>query len=74
MRDFDGTLSFDPRLPSAWHRLKFPIRFHARQIHVDITHDLLTFELVEGDPITITVLGSEYTLEPDEPLEIPAVR
>jgi alpha,alpha-trehalose phosphorylase len=74
MRDFDGNLSFDPRLPAAWHRLHFPLRFHARQIQVDITHELLTFELTEGEPITVTVYGREHTLEPDTPLEIPAKR
>jgi alpha,alpha-trehalose phosphorylase len=74
MRDFDGTLSFDPRLPSAWHRLRFPLRFHARQIYVDITHELLTFELADGEPLTITVHGQEHTLAPGEPLEVPATR
>ena len=74
MRDFDGKLSFEPRLPMAWHRLQFPLRFHARQIRVEITHELLTFELLEGEPLTITVHGKEHTLEPDTPLELPAKR
>ena len=74
MRDFDGKLSFNPRLPSAWHRLRFPLRYHARQITVDITHELLTFELLEGDPLTIHVHDEEHTLEPDTPVEIPALR
>ncbi|MFP4638512.1 MAG: glycoside hydrolase family 65 protein [Spirochaetaceae bacterium] len=72
MRDFDGELSFDPRLPAAWHRLRFPLRFHAREIRVEITHDLLTFELIQGDPLPVTVYGTQYNLEPDSPVEVPA--
>lgn len=74
MRDFEGSLSFDPRLPSAWHRMRFPLRFHARQIQVDITHELLTFELVDGEAMSIKVNGAEYELEPGTPVEVPAQR
>jgi alpha,alpha-trehalose phosphorylase len=71
MRDFDGTLSFNPRLPAAWDRLKFPLRFHRRQVVVDITHESCTLELQEGDPLTVKVRGKEVRLEVGEPVEVP---
>jgi hypothetical protein len=39
-----------------------------------MTHELLTFELIEGEPIEITVNGAAHTLEPGTPLEVPAER
>ena len=72
LRDFHGRLSFDPRLPGPWRRLAFTLRFHDRQISVDLTHDGFTFEVTEGAPITITVCDHEYQLEPGRPLRVPA--
>ena len=36
VRDFDGQLSIDPRLPTAWRSLSFPLRFRNRQIRVEL--------------------------------------
>jgi alpha,alpha-trehalose phosphorylase len=72
MRDFQGELSFDPRLPTPWDRLAFPLRFHDRQLTVDLTHDAATFEVVEGDPLTINVRGEEVALEPGKPVTVPS--
>jgi alpha,alpha-trehalose phosphorylase len=72
LRDFQGVLSFDPRLPVPWQRLAFDVRFHDRQLHVDLTHDAFTFELREGEPLTIDVRGHEVALERGSPVAIPA--
>jgi hypothetical protein len=63
---------FDPRLPAPWSRLAFPLRFHDRQLTVDLTHDAATFEVVEGDPLTINVRGEEVALEPGKPVTVPS--
>ena len=34
----DGALSFDPRLPGQWKRLRFRLRFRGRLLEVEITH------------------------------------
>jgi alpha,alpha-trehalose phosphorylase len=70
LRDFDGTLAFDPRLPSPWRRLRFPLRFHDRRIEVDLTHEASCFTLAEGDPLTIEVRGTEVTLEPGQSVTV----
>jgi alpha,alpha-trehalose phosphorylase len=72
MRDLHGELSFDPRLPSAWNRLRFNLRFRDRQLVVDLDHETFCFELLEGDPLTITVRGEEVELAGGEPARIPA--
>ncbi len=71
VRDHDGRLSFDPRLPAPWDRLAFPLRFQNRQLHVTLTHQEERFELREGEPLTITVRGEEVTLQPEEPASFP---
>ncbi len=72
LRDYHGELSFDPRLPAAWESLRFRLRFHDRQLHVDLDHRRFRFELTEGDPLTICVRGSELELEPHTPVEVAA--
>jgi alpha,alpha-trehalose phosphorylase len=68
MRDFGGTLSFEPKLPSHWNRLKFPLRFHDRRLVVDITHETIRVDLQEGEPMTVRVFGEEYAISVDDPV------
>jgi alpha,alpha-trehalose phosphorylase len=72
MKDFKGRLCFDPRLPAAWNRLGFPLRFHESRITVDITHTEFTFELIEGEPLDISVRGRSATIVPGKKLTFPA--
>ncbi len=72
MRDFDGHLVFNPKLPQAWDRLCFPVRFHESRLTVDITHKQLSFEVFEGDPLTISVCGQKVALEPGKRVTLPA--
>jgi alpha,alpha-trehalose phosphorylase len=72
LRDFGGRLAFDPRLPNPWNRLAFGLRFHDRQLQVDLTHEAFTFEITEGEPLTIEVRGKELTLQVGEPVSVPS--
>jgi alpha,alpha-trehalose phosphorylase len=72
MRDYNGKLSFDPRLPSHWGRLRFPLRFHETHLVADISHETMTFTVVHGDPLEIRVRGKVYTVKLGDPLEVPA--
>ena len=53
MRGGGGRLRFAPRLPSAISRLEFRIRYRGRRIAVTVDHEEATYDLREGDPITI---------------------
>lgn len=72
MEDFQGELSFTPRLPADWTRLSIPLRFHDRQLRIDITHERETYSLVEGTPMELTVRGRKHCLTPDRPVTVPA--
>jgi alpha,alpha-trehalose phosphorylase len=73
LRDFDGDVSFDPRLPAAWRSLGFSLRIGDRQLRVRLTHDEERYEVEDGCPLEITVRGRQHVLEPAAPLVLPAV-
>jgi alpha,alpha-trehalose phosphorylase len=64
VRDSDGSLSFDPRLPRTWDGLRFPVCVRNQRLTVDITHDEVAYELAGGDPLVITHQGEQVELEP----------
>ncbi len=70
MRAYQGELSFDPRIPSAWGAIGFPLRFNDSYIYVDLTHDRYRFTLTEGHALDFKVCGTTYHLTEEKPLEI----
>ena len=72
VRDYDGQLSIDPRLPRRWHSLEFSLRFHDRQLRVTVNHDEEQYLLVEGEPLELTIRGGSYTLTAGETVTMPA--
>ncbi|MCW2622807.1 MAG: glycoside hydrolase family 65 protein [Frankiales bacterium] len=72
LRDFDGDVSFDPRLPSTWRSLGFSLRVGDRQVRVHLTHDQERYEVEDGDPLDVTVRGDHHVLAPGAPLVVPA--
>nr|WP_246401385.1 glycosyl hydrolase family 65 protein [Jiangella mangrovi] len=62
LRDRGGELRFSPHLPTAWARLRLPLRFRDRQVEIVLTHDRETYRLLEGEPLTITVRGHRHQL------------
>ena len=73
MRDRARTLSFDPRLPASWPRLRFPLKWRGSQLRVELTQDELAFTVeVAGEPeVRLTVRGEEYVVTLDSPLRVP---
>ncbi|MFN2388519.1 MAG: glycoside hydrolase family 65 protein [Actinomycetota bacterium] len=70
LRDFDGHISFDPSLPKAWSRLRFPLTIRGQRLQVDLTHDSLTLGLQRGDGLTVTVGEQALELRPHQPITI----
>jgi len=64
VRDYDGQLSFAPALPRSWTGLAFSLRFHGRQIRVQLGHDDEQYLFDEGDPLQITIRGEPHLLTP----------
>ena len=70
VRDFDGQLSFSPRLPHAWNELAFSLRFRGRQLRVKLTHDEERYLVEEGEPLNVLIRGEPCLLSPDNPVAI----
>jgi len=62
MRDNDGCLSFKPRIPDRWQRLRFPLTIRGQQLVVDITRESATYLLREGSELVIEHEGEEIKL------------
>jgi alpha,alpha-trehalose phosphorylase len=70
VRDFDGRLSLDSRLPHVWKRLAFSLRFCGRQIRVRLTHDEESYLVEEGDPVEVVIRGEPQLLSSGTPVVI----
>lgn len=73
VRDYDGRLTIDPRLPDRWDSLTFALRFHDRQIRVAITSQGERLALLEGDALEVTVRGEAHVLRAGHPLDLQRV-
>ena len=73
LRDFDGRLAFESRLPARWTRMRLPLRFQDRQLEVTLTHTHERYRLLAGDPLDIIVRGSTHRLSADRPLLLPVM-
>jgi alpha,alpha-trehalose phosphorylase len=58
----DGGLSFAPRLPGEITKLRFTLRYRARLLSVAIEPDRATYELLEGEAITVMHCGDKLEL------------
>ena len=74
LRDSDGTLSFDPRLPRTWDGLRFPLQVRGQRLTVDINHDEVAYELGDGEPLDITHQGGHVELAPGQTTTCPVRR
>jgi alpha,alpha-trehalose phosphorylase len=62
MRDFDGHITFRPRLPDGMTRLRFPLTVRGNLLEVAIEDGVTTYTLLEGDGLTIGHFGEEVNL------------
>ncbi|HEX4250032.1 MAG TPA: glycosyl hydrolase family 65 protein [Pseudonocardia sp.] len=71
MRDHDGALTFAPRLPPGWTRLRFGMTWHDRQLRVDITPEEASYKLADGEPLTLRHHGQKITVRAGKALSKP---
>jgi alpha,alpha-trehalose phosphorylase len=72
MRDDDGKLSFRPRLPERWSRLRFRLTVRGQRIEVDADRETTTYTLHEGKGLTLAHEGEDFRLSPDAPTRFAA--
>ncbi|MBD3317567.1 MAG: glycoside hydrolase family 65 protein, partial [Chitinivibrionales bacterium] len=68
MRDYNGEVSFRPRLPGKIRRLRFPLTIKGRQIEVNIDRTKVVYTLINGDAIDITHEDEPVRLTRDTPV------
>lgn len=71
MRDYDGKLSFDPRLPAEWTKLAFNLTWHGSKLVVRVRTNEFSVEVLEGDAVAFSVRGTDYTVEAGAELVVP---
>ena len=68
LRDGDGEVLFDPRLPAEWTRMRFRVEVRSQLIEVDMWPGETTYRLVEGRGLLIKHRGEQLRLKPGEPV------
>jgi alpha,alpha-trehalose phosphorylase len=58
MRDHDGELTFDPRLPQGWESLTFRVTWHGSRLRVTVREDSFEIEAETGDGAVVGVRGT----------------
>ena len=70
MRDHNGVITFDPRLPSSWTGLTFQITLRGTRVRVNLTRDEICFEVVEGDTADMYVRGKRVVVRAGTPSRV----
>jgi alpha,alpha-trehalose phosphorylase len=70
LRESDGELSFHPRLPAEWDRLRFRVQVRGQLVEVDMTHAGTTYRLVEGTGLLLQHFDEVVRLAPGEPVSL----
>jgi alpha,alpha-trehalose phosphorylase len=65
LRDSDGEVHFNPRLPEGWTRLRFRVEVRGELIEVDMTPAGTSYELLEGRGLLIYDGDDELRLLPE---------
>jgi kojibiose phosphorylase len=60
------TLTFNPKLPTAWTRLAFPINWKGSQVYVEITDGQCAITNQSAQPLTVCVQGRQADIPAGE--------
>ena len=71
MRDYDGDITFDPRLPAGWQGLTFRVALQGTRLEVHLTADVLRFTVLDGDHADLKVRGRRLTVKAGHPITVP---
>ena len=70
LRDYNGRLSFDPRLPKTIKRLQFPLTIRGQRLEVDIDRQSATYLLQQGTQLAIEHQGQDIHLYEGIPVSV----
>jgi alpha,alpha-trehalose phosphorylase len=70
MRDRGEYVSFRPMLPARLSAYRFRIRHRGRKLGVEVRHDIVRYELLEGDEMALRHNGVRHVVRAGEPLDV----
>jgi len=70
VRDCNGELSLDPRLPRTWDGLTFRLTWHGARLRVDLTPGALVLEVESGSGVSLTVRGRPVEVTAGQPVRM----
>lgn len=70
LRDYDGRITFDPRLPEGWPELRFRLRLGDSRLRVTVTKESIRLEVAQGPEVRVGVRGEDVTVVPNAPVVI----
>lgn len=73
MRDYNGRLSFEPRMPAELDRIRFQLTVRKQHLDVAMSHETATYRLTSGAGLEIEHQGEAISLACGEPVTV-AVR
>ncbi len=71
MRDHNGAITFDPRLPAGWQSLRFQVTLRGTRLQVEVSPDRITFTVLEGEVVDVAVRGQPVSVSAAEPCTVP---
>ncbi|MGB5950975.1 MAG: glycosyl hydrolase family 65 protein, partial [Ornithinimicrobium sp.] len=70
MRDYNGALTFDPRMPTEWEEISWTMLWHGSRLRVTVRQDCALFEVTEGAAIDLAVRGESHQVG-SQPVQVP---
>jgi alpha,alpha-trehalose phosphorylase len=70
LRDYDGQLSLDPRLPRSWDGLTFRICLRGSRLRVHLEPGAVNLQVEDGSTVDIDVRGETVTVGPERPVTL----
>ncbi|WP_375430338.1 glycoside hydrolase family 65 protein [uncultured Friedmanniella sp.] len=73
MRDYDGVITFDPRLPETWSALRYHLTLKGTRVRVDLTAEEMTFTVLKvgpEEPVEVSVQGRRVQLGEGDPIVV----
>ena len=70
LHDWDGQISFRPRVPPRVEGIRFPLTIRGQVLEIDIHRKAVTYRLREGDGLTFRHEEEEIHLSPEHPVAV----
>ncbi|WP_454043275.1 glycoside hydrolase family 65 protein [Cellulosimicrobium sp. Marseille-Q8652] len=71
MRDYNGELTFDPRLPQGWESLAFRLTWQGSRLKVTVLPDAVELVVETGETVQVAVRGKQVDVAPGEVTRVP---